>query len=142
MPKHGWLVALSLVCVLGCRQPASQSTPVSGRVLYRGSALRSGQIVFTPDAQRGHNGEMAMGSISFDGSYSLRTGETVGVAPGWYKVTVASLMSPGGGSFRVGEHSFAIPVSAVPEKYRDPSLSKLACEVKAGQPNVINFDLD
>ena len=33
-------------------------------------------------------------------------------------------------------------IATLPEKYRDPALSKLECEVTAERANVINFDLD
>jgi hypothetical protein len=32
--------------------------------------------------------------------------------------------------------------SLLPTKYRDPELSGLVCEIRAGQVNTINFDLE
>jgi len=140
MSRHGWLVALLLLFLAGCRQAPPQHTLVTGKVAYRGTPLRSGLIVFTPHATRGHSGEMAMGTISYDGSYTLQTGDKDGAVPGWYRVTVAALNGPSG--VRLGDRSYSIPLSALPEKYRDPGLSKLECEVTTEKANIINFDLE
>jgi hypothetical protein len=96
-------------------------------------------IVFTPDESRGGSGPLARAEIQADGAYQLRTGESPGAVAGWYRVTVVavetSLAYSGGRSFRV-------PRSVLPDKYRDPELSGLTCEVKSGKANGINFNLD
>jgi hypothetical protein len=40
------------------------------------------------------------------------------------------------------EGAFRIPHSLLPDKYRDPELSGLIGEVKAGQENLIDFHLE
>jgi hypothetical protein len=127
-------VGAALAIAVGCGQ-GQKATLVQGKVLYRGSPVPCGMIVFTPDAGRGGSGPFARAEIHSDGSYDLRTGESAGAGPGWYRVTVVAVEASAGPS------GFAVPRSLVPAKYRDPELSGLECEVKAGQSNHINFDL-
>jgi hypothetical protein len=100
--------------------------------------LPHGTIVFTPDAIRGGTGLPVRAEIQPDGSYRLKTTETAGLPPGWYRVTVAAVdtASPAPGM------PFAGPRSLLPVKYRDPEQSGLLCEVKAGKENAINFNLE
>jgi hypothetical protein len=106
--------------------------PVQGKVTYRGYGLTNGVVVFAPDQR----GPLATGRIREDGSFVLYTGDSPGVYPGQYRVTVSSLN--GGSTESWGRFDF--PRSAIPEKYRDPELSRLACDVKANRSN--NFDVD
>lgn len=129
---------LAALLLAGCgRAPLA---PVHGKVAYKGFALQSGVIVFTPDASRGERGSIAVGKIGADGSYTIYTGETAGASAGWYRVTVSSLSTtslsaPGG-------QGYTYPQSLLPEKYRDPESSMLACEVKPSRTNNIDFNLD
>ena len=114
--------------------------PVRGKVFYRGLPLPRGTIVFTPDPGHGCSGPQASAEIQPDGTFSLRTGSAEGAIPGWHRVTVLAVepAPPANGTgFR-----FSVPRSLLPEKYRDPVLSGLVCEVQAGKPNGINFNLD
>ncbi len=128
--------ALALL-LAGCgRAPL---TPVHGKVAYKGFFLQNGVIVFTPDTSRGERGAIAVGKIREDGSFALSTGDAPGAYPGWYRVTVSSLttsLSPPAGQ------GFSVPQSLLPEKYRDPEQSLLACEVKSSRTNNIDFNLE
>lgn len=111
-----------LLTLSGCAPPPAP-VAVQGRVSYRGSPLHSGLIVFTPDDARGHHGPPARAALGPDGRYALPTG----TAPGWYRVTVASLESVAG--------------EPLPARFRDPELSNLFAEVLAGQDNTVDLDL-
>ena len=132
---------LGLGCLLflsGCgRGPL---VPVQGKVTYKGYTLQSGVIVFSPDSGRGMRGQIAVGKIRDDGTFSLYTGENPGVSAGWYRVTVASLAPAGYGAPSVGRFDF--PQSIVPEKYQDPDMSMIACEVKGNRQNTIDVNLE
>jgi hypothetical protein len=133
------VVPLMLLLTPGCQKDPSPLATVTGKVTYRGLSLQGGTVVFAPDTSRGQRGDMAVGTIGPDGRYSLNTGEVSGVSPGFYRVTVAAIVAPN----PAGDgQRFSVPQSLLPEKYRDPELSLLACEVKAGKANTINFDLD
>jgi hypothetical protein len=128
-----------LMCAAGCQRGPVPLIPVSGKVTYKGFALPSGTIVFAPDASRGESGPIAHGQLNADGIYQLSTGEALGAAPGWYRVTVTSQTSVG--KPLPGER-FSFPQSLIPERYHDPELSRLACEVKAGRANTIDLNLE
>lgn len=128
-----------LVLGAGCRRPPTLQ-PVSGKVTYKGAVLTNGLVVFTPDAGRGESGPIALGTIRADGNYTLATGETAGISPGWYRVTVAAFSAPL--AAQPPADRFAAPVSLLPEKYRDPELSLLRCEVKPDHVNTIDLNLD
>src|SRR5207302_8665111 len=100
--------------------------------------LHSGTIVFPPDASRGSTGPIAHGEIRADGSYTLRSGQAFGAVPGWHRITVAAVHPPAAAA---GQR-YAVPQSLVPDRYRDPELSGLVCEVKADRPNVFDFNLE
>src|SRR5437764_12474738 len=121
---------LALIAVLlasgGCA-PAPAPVAVQGRVTYRGTPLHSGLIVFTPDDARGHHGPPARAAIGPDGRFVLRTGTAAGAAPGWYRVTVASLEAVAG--------------EPLPARFRDPELSDLSAEVVAGRDNALDLHL-
>jgi len=123
----------------GCDGGEGSLAPVRGTVFYRGAPLQRGTIVFTPDALRGSDGSLARADIQPDGTYRLQTGESHGAALGWHRVTIVAqedVPAP------AADHSFVIPRSLLPDKYRDPELSGLTCEIKAGQENVIDFHLE
>jgi hypothetical protein len=127
--------ALSALCFISCQQKSTALYHVSGKVSYKGVSLQSGIIVFSPDTNRGETGKVAFSKIESDGSYTLHTGDAAGVTAGWYRVTVAALGGP-------TANLESPPVSLVPDKYRDPLLSQLQCEVKANRDNHLDFNLD
>jgi hypothetical protein len=130
---------LGIVCsglMVGCDPGPQPLAPVTGQVTYQNQPLPRGTIVFVPDADRGNNGPLAQGIIQSQGRYSLQTEGKPGAPPGWYRVTVIAVEeSPAYRGVRF------TPRSLVPERYRDPQLSDLVCEVKPGQENGINFNL-
>ena len=126
---------LALVVLVGCTQKPATLNSVSGKVLYKGALLHDGVIVFSPDTSRGESGAIAYGKIKNDGTYTLTTGESSGAAAGWYRVTISSEAS-------TGAPYDPAPISRIPEKYRDPLLSQLQCEVKANRDNHLDFNLD
>ena len=139
MLRLGALALALLVLGFGCRR-STVLHAVAGKVTYRGAALTNGIVVFTPDATRGESGPSAIGTIHEDGSYSLNTGDATGAGSGWYRVTVAAFTTPvPRTTMPAPPHS---PLPVLPDKYRDPALSMLRCQVKADQPNAIDFNLD
>jgi hypothetical protein len=124
-----FLVAASM----GCPSTSDQFTPVKGKVTYKGVPLQSGTIVFIPDVSRGTRGHLAMADIQNDGTFSLKTDGTLGVVPGWHKVTVACVLPAAPGQ---------APQSLLRDKYRDPQQSGLTFEVQANKTNTLDLDLD
>ena len=138
MLRLGALSLALLVLGVGCRR-STVLHAVSGKVTYRGAALTNGIVVFTPDATRGESGPIALGTIRQDGSYILNTGDATGAGPGWYRVTVAAFTTPGPNTAMATPQ---VHLPTLPDKYRDPELSMLRCQVKADQANTIDLNLD
>lgn len=131
MDCRGWLgagIALVGLILSGCETEPARLAPVHGKVFYKNVLLRGGVIVFTPDTRRGGDGPMAHGEIQADGSYSLRGDAALGAMPGWHRITITG--------FDDGSS-----LSPVPARYGDPEQSGLSYEVKAGEDNVIDINL-
>jgi hypothetical protein len=139
--KSRWpiaLLALVLACT-GCGSGAATLTPVHGKVSVNGVPLHTGTIIFTPDPMRGTLGPLAHAEIQPDGTYTLATGDQPGAADGWYRVTIVALEP----SFNPAQpDARLLPHSLLPDKYRDPELSGLVCEIRARQDNCIDFNLE
>ena len=124
---------------MGCKSGTPALTSVHGKVAVNGVPLHIGTVIFTPDPLRGTLGPVAHAEIQANGTYTLATGDKLGAAEGWYRVTIVALepaFAPGQAGQRL------LPHSLLSEKYRDPELSGLVCEIKAGQDNRIDFNLD
>lgn len=126
---------MGVFLIAGCGMKPASMTSVAGKVMFKGVPLQSGLIVFSPDTSRGESGKLAVSKIEPDGTYTLKTEDKAGAASGWYRVTVVSLANP-------APNYDSTPVSYLPEKYRDPALSQLVCEVKPNRDNHLNFNLD
>jgi|SRR6516164_4417918 hypothetical protein len=136
--RIGFAGILGVLVTAGCDSGAGTLAPVHGKVIYHGSPLYTGTIVFTPDGLRGTTGALARADIRQDGTYDLMTGESRGAASGWYRVTIMAIAPPATGD----PGSFAVPHSLLPEKYRDPELSGLSCQIRPDQENIIDFNLE
>jgi hypothetical protein len=105
-------------------------------VLYRGGPLAGGLIVFAPNPERGSDGPLVTAVILDDGSFTLLRADGRPAPPGWYRVAVA----PKAGT--VDSPTAERPYPGLPAKYRNPALSGLEREIKAGTENTFTFDLD
>jgi hypothetical protein len=130
------LACLTFLALAGCGDRSKSGPPVRGQVLYRGDPVAGGLIVFVPNPDRGSDGPTATAVIEPDGSFTLVAADGKPVAPGWYRVAVA----PKAGSVDVP--TAERPYPGLPAKYRNPVLSGLEREVKAGAENTFAFDLD
>ena len=132
--------ALLILMAPGCHRGPVALVSVKGKVLYQGYPVTGGILVFAPDPNRGGSGPLARAETDADGSYVLKTKDALGAEPGWYRVTIMAVApaypAPS------GVPSFPVSRSMLPEKYRDPELSGLSCEIKAGLDNNVNFNLD
>jgi hypothetical protein len=127
------LLTAAVLALAGCGSKSSTKIAIKGKVWYRGEPLPGGLIVFAPDSERGNNGPLAKGTIAADGTFSLAP-ET---APGWYRVAIAPLPAT--------SDSVPTPFNpypGAPPRYRNPHLSGLQGEIKAGTENTFEFQLD
>ena len=120
------------LALAGCRPEVDQLAAVKGKVLYRGRPLQGGTIVFIPDTARGSHGNLAAADIQPDGSFTLKTNDVLGAAPGHHRVTISWVQQQAPGN---------LPRSLLPLKYRDPQQSGVTCEVQPNKMNTIDLDL-
>jgi hypothetical protein len=134
-----WVLLFASLVLTGCGTGTPPLVAVTGHVSYHGQPLPGGVIVFAPDSAKGSNGPVASAVIQPDGSFTLRTADSPGAAVGWHRVTVVCVSDP---DPDVTGSRYAVPVSLIPEKYRSADLSGLSREVRGGQTNEINLNLD
>jgi hypothetical protein len=113
----------------GCSGSGPEVAPVSGRVTLDGAPLAGARIRFQPEAS---GGSPSYGSADTDGQYTLgyKRGKA-GALIGWHTVSIER------GGHDNSENKSKPP--ALPARYN--TASELRQEVKAGEDNVINFDL-
>lgn len=131
-------VLLVAAAVAGCGKAGSLAE-VHGQVLYGGSPVAGACVVFVPDPGHGGSGPLASAETGADGSFVLQTEGQPGAPPGWYRITVMALAPPTGDP---GGRRYEAPRCLLPDKYRDPGLSGLVCEIKAGLKNDVMLRLD
>jgi len=149
------IVATLLACGGGCsgggKHPAT--APVSGTVTYQGKAVEGATVSFSLVG----GGGVSTAITDAAGKYVLRTfGEADGAVPGDYKVTITKIKaqgrSPGKTPDQISEEYAALQARGepipepviqylVPEKYSTAQSTPEQRTVKAGEPNVIDFQL-
>lgn len=137
-PKHGerfcWRVAPCIalwsisIFAPGCG--SDYPARVSGKVTLDGEPVAEALVTFHPLG----SGAVAQGRTDASGRYELATGQSRGLAPGKYCVSVAAYeMPPGDG-----------PASQVkmvtPSRYGNPATSNLRRAISAGN-NACDFEL-
>jgi hypothetical protein len=135
MSARSWLswAVLLLILSCGCSGSSGELPAVQGRVFRHGQPLSGGTIVFTPDPEHGGgSGPLAVGEIDAEGHYTLHTQGKPGAVAGWHRVTIAP-PAPNDGASAAGD---------LPGRYRDPERSGLCREVKGGQANTIDINLE
>src|SRR5262245_24020292 len=133
-------LSVAVLCVLagcGSSDGRSHTAPVKGTVTYKGEPLRTGSIVFVPDA----GGKTAAADISREGEYVLGSYEsTDGAIPGKHRIMIIALSAPGGTGLpedtiklKGGADS---PISLLPEKFSEDRKSLLVANVKDGDNTI------
>jgi hypothetical protein len=130
------LCAAGLVWLGGC---SGRSATVSGRVTVKGQPSGSGTVAFHPVA----GGAVAYGTIGADGSYTVKTGQGVGLEAGEYVATVLITEAPKPGELQRDERGQLLEDAGrllSPPRYATPTTSPLRHQVKPGS-NRIDLDL-
>jgi hypothetical protein len=125
--RTAWLV-LSAVLLSGCGGSGPELAPVSGHVTLDDSPMAGARIKFQPEAG---GGSPSYGTADQDGHYELgyKRGQS-GALIGWHTVSIER-GSDGGESKSKPQ--------PLPARYN--TASELRKEVKAGEDNVIDFEL-
>jgi hypothetical protein len=122
-------LALLAALLSGCGGSGPEVAPVSGRVTLDGAPLAGARIKFQPEAS---GGSPSYGAADQEGNYVLgyKRGQP-GALIGWHTVQIER----GAG----GDPGNKSKLPPLPARYN--SASELREEVKAGEDNVIEFDL-
>lgn len=129
------LLTLCTLITLGCGKGSDGRLTASGTVTIDGAPLTEGSVVFSDD-----NGGSAGVGILKDGQFMLaEAGNSEGIQPGTYKVSVNSwVVEPGG--VDANDEIIEDGESRIPEKYNDPNTSGLTANVSADSQE-FTFDL-
>jgi hypothetical protein len=112
------LLGMCFLALAGC---GAYESSVSGKVTLDGEPLKSGTVVFYPASG---GGAAAYGSVQADGSYTLDTGASGGLAAGEYMVTVVATTGP--------QPGFLFGKMLTPERYGNVKTTDLKFTVKSG----------
>ena len=125
--RKSWLLLMGLCgAMAGCKPSGPATVPVSGTVTWNGTAMLEGNIIFTPEGERG---VPEFGRIK-DGKYNCP------VRPGKKKVEIYAE--------RTGGKPDPVMRSAAREQYlpaKYNTATQLRAEVQAGQENRFGFAL-
>ena len=130
----GLLFAGLAVVTTGCGGDRLTTAHVEGKVLYNGTPLKFGSVLFQPD-----KGPIAKGIIQDDGTFVMSTyKEGDGATIGTHKVRIVCYDIPGGQA--AAAHEGMRGRSLIPAKYARAETSGLAVEVKAeNEPLTFNL---
>lgn len=139
-------ILLAAAFMVGCGGPAHKyDAVVTGTVTVDGELAKSGTVIFHPAKE---DGQVAIGKIFADGSYSLRTGQGDlsdvdggTVKSGDYIVTVSVTGPPAQGAVVAAGGPPMPGPSLIAQKYALKGSSDLRRKVVPG-PNVLVLDLE
>ena len=126
--RVAWLMFLGAL-LSGCGGSKTEVAPVSGRVTLDGAPFAGARIRFQPEAS---GGSPSYGAADQDGHYvlSYKRGQP-GALIGWHTIRIEPGAHEDSGS--------KSKPRAIPARYN--TASELREEVKAGEDNVIHFEL-
>jgi hypothetical protein len=91
--RYFWLALAIAAGLTGCG-PGNGLTlgKVRGKITYKGQPVSHGMVTFAPDASKGTEGPLALGTIATDGTYIMSTEQSGdGVIVGSHKVGITGL---------------------------------------------------
>jgi len=123
----GLCVGVGVMLVGGCGSKV-KTVPVSGKVFLDGEPLTKGQVMFRADNKKGNQTQaIPSGDIDAQGNYELKTGNSKGAPPGWYRVSIMPLSST-----ETRQKGAAFPKPPYNSRFMRDDLTTLRVEVKEG----------
>jgi len=126
--------------LVGCGERGPELAQVTGKVTLDGAPVAAAAMTFRP---MGNSGTTSYGGTNQDGDYTMAfTKDKVGVMPGEYFVDIETIKMKKRDIEDLKSQGLPEPPPyvAIPKKYR--GADQLKATVKAGEKNVINFELD
>ncbi len=147
MMAQRFLIGTTAILSLAIISCAGNSglAPVTGKVTYQGKPVPEATIVFVGEG----SARPAIAISAADGTYSLRTLDANGAAPGNYMVVVTKTELPAEAGEPPSMEEAANrartppppPKRLLPAKYGDATTTPLKFEVKLGQKNEMDIQL-
>lgn len=147
-------VLIGAACLAGCggggegAADRQETAPVKVTVKYQGAAVADATVTFSPKTPQG--GRAAFGKTDRSGVARLKTyADKEGVVPGEYDVAITKVERKAGTEVSMDDPAYngaenvkENPAkSLIPEKYGNAVKSGLTGSVKAGEDNLLVFDL-
>lgn len=118
------VIAVVLAMLAGCGGPARPARyRVSGTVTCGGVAVPHGEILFSPDGQRGNTGPQGIAIIT-GGRFDTMGTRAPGAAGGPTVVRVTALETPEGGLIAEHEFTLDLPKTDTEQAIEIPAASK------------------
>jgi hypothetical protein len=128
----------------GDKSGVGKVVPVSGKVTVAAQPLTAGTVTFVPDAAKGNTSKFQpFGMLDKNGKYQLHTEGKEGAPPGWYKVTISTMVPPGSevpAPSKSGENKMAEPSVNIDPKYISAETTPISLEVKEDS-NAGDYDI-
>ncbi len=165
-PYLALLCAIGFTPCAGCDSKHPATSPVVGKVSWRGKPVENATVTFSRGSKDIAKGEVAIGTTDAEGNFSLMTHfagqeSANGAVPGDYEVTVSKQVPPPGvtaeqyramveAANKIGESGAMVPagkrppllVELFPAHYSAAGKSRLKAAVpSAGSPDA-NFALE
>ena len=127
--------AFFVIAIVGCSGNSVEVVEVEGTVTQAGQPLDEVKVMFSPDPEKGFAGQTSKAITDENGKYRLKyNADQFGAEVGWHVVTALDIKA---------ENSRDNPIPfRVNQKYSQPARSGLTFEVKSGEPQTIDFELD
>ncbi len=128
-------LTFTLAATPGCRPAGTAPTaPVHGVVRYKGQPATEVRVIFTPAS-----GRPAIGQTDDQGNFVLTTFKRDdGAVPGQHKATITDRKR----NWMPEGPSKTLPPSRFPERYQNAANTPWSFQVKPGEDNVCNLDME
>ncbi len=134
-----WILFATFISILcGCgsskqsSNEASEEISIDGRVYLGNQPMAGGTIVFITDRQMNTAADLIIGHINRDGSFHILNNPESPIQAGRYHLTITEVVDQNS-SFVGQEVGNRSPHSHCPDRYRNPDLANLHCELKPGK---------
>jgi hypothetical protein len=127
--------AVFVVAGIGCSGRSVEVVEVEGTVTQNGQPLDEVKVMFSPDPSKGRTGHTSQAITDENGKYRLKyKADQYGAEVGWHVINALDIKA---------ENSRDNPIpNRIAAKYAQPATSGLSYEVKSGEPQKFDFELE
>ena len=137
MKIQSLIVAVLMCGLIGCSGPKVQVVELSGTVMVNGNPIQGVRVIFSPDPEKECFGRSSDALTDENGKYRLKyKGDSAefGAEVGWHRITIMDVL-------KANSRDNPIP-ARIARKYSDAGKTDLAFEVKPGESQTFDFELE